>query len=73
VLSSHTEDYWTGYHKKPIIVDLDLKDNMVEEFLTLTYLLISWFFCKDKTDTKKVSNAFTQYLYKADELEFTEQ
>lgn len=54
------------------MLDLDLKDNLVEEFLTLTYLLISWFFCKDKTDPKKVSNAFTQYLYKADDAEFTE-
>lgn len=41
--------------------------------MSLTYLLISWFFCRDKADPKKVNNAFTQYLYKADETEFTEE
>jgi hypothetical protein len=25
-ISSHNEGYWTGYHKKPTMIDLDLKD-----------------------------------------------
>ena len=29
VLSSHPETYWTGYYKKPLLIDLDLKDSQV--------------------------------------------
>ena len=48
LIKEKPENHWSGYEKKPLVIELEFADSLIEEFLIWTYSMLSWFFCKEK-------------------------